>query len=176
MEITEELRQELDATGAALLEEAQQVRATRTLRDPVIEAKMGGEWRDLSRYFAGPRVTRRARALVPGPNRAARNFARKVRTAELRERLEMTDGTGNLMVNIARLATLRSEHRRADASYQRPAAGPHHPNERLTTFGISVRLRPGDEPGMPILVGGTARQLACYRRAIRHALAREVKA
>jgi hypothetical protein len=148
-----------------------------------------GEWADLTKYMkAGsvhapdwgppfpdpvrPRITRRARALVPGPNRAARNFARKVRVRELPQRLEMTAGTGNLMVNICRLATGRSRDRRADASYQRPAApAPKHPNGRLDTFGMTVR-GDWDNGGGVTIRGGTARQRACYRRAVERWMAR----
>jgi hypothetical protein len=148
-----------------------------------------GEWADLTKYIKTggehapdwgppfpdpmkPRVTRRARALVPGPNRGARNFARKVRVAELKQRLEMTDGTGNLMVNICRLAALRSGHRRADASYQRPAAPtPKHPNGRLDTFGMAAR-GDWDNGGGVTIRGGTARQRACYRRAVERWMAR----
>lgn len=135
-----------------------------------LEAKTAdGEWADLTKYMqaiTAPRITRRARALVSGPNRAARNFARKVRVAELPKRLEMTSGTGNLMVNICRLATLRSEHRRADTSYQRPAdPTPKHPNNRLDAFGMRVQ-GDWDNGGGVTISGGTARQKACYRRAV----------
>ena len=151
-----------------------------------IETKtQSGEWADLTRYMQaggehapdwGPpfpdpmgvlKITAKG---LPGMRKLQRQAAYRVRVLALAERLEITGGTGNFMVNLCRDGARRSAGRRADASYQRPAAGPHHPNERLSTFGISVRLRPGDEPGMPILVGGTKRQQACYRRAIARAV------
>lgn len=150
-----------------------------------IEAQLPtGEWADLTKYVkAGgvhapdwgppfpdpmrPRVTKRARAILSaGPNRGMRNFARRVRVAELPQRLEMTGGTGNLMVNICRLATRRSADRRADASYQRPAdPTPRHPNRRLDAFGMTVR-GDWDNGGGVVIRGGTAKQQACYRRAV----------
>jgi hypothetical protein len=95
-----------------------------------------------------------------------RQRALRVRVLALKERLEITGGTGNLMVNICRAGTRQSALDRA--YWARGGDGqtaPKHPNDRLRHYGIQVRLHP--EPGrMPILIGGTARQRACYRRAV----------
>jgi hypothetical protein len=143
----------------------------------MIEAKLGDDWTDFTKYVQPdwgppfrdpmqPRKTRKQLARIPGPNRTKRNQARRARTLALKKRLEITGGTGNLMVNICRTGTRQAaldKARRARGGDGQTA--PKHPNDRLQHYGMRVRLHP--EPGrMPVLIGGTARQRACYRRAV----------
>jgi hypothetical protein len=95
-----------------------------------------------------------------------RELAYRARKAELNDLLQLTGGTGNLMVNICRSGTRQSAAdkaaRRKGGDGQTPKM---HPNSRLRIYGIRAELNP-EGVGMPILVGGTARQRACYRRAV----------
>jgi hypothetical protein len=143
-----------------------------------LEAQLSsGEWADLTKYMQAsdqhamsdpmrPRVYRKVREKIPGPNRAARNFARRVRVAELPARLDMTGGTGNMMVNICRSGTRQSAQDKARRLHQGPGGrGPTHPNKRLDAFGMTVR-GDWDNGGGVLIKGGTARQRACYVRAV----------
>lgn len=115
-------------------------------------------------WTVGPRKTRKELARIPGPLRVKRELRYRNRKASLAERLEATQGTGNLMVNICRSGTRQAAQRKAErlrgGNGQAPA---RHPNERLLTFDIKIAL---DDSGNPRLTGGTARQHACYWRAV----------
>src|ERR1044071_1455970 len=140
-----------------------------------------GEWTDFTKYVqAGgahapdwgppfrdplqPRKTRKQLARIPGPLRAKRNQARRARVLALSERLVITGGTGNFMVNLC-----RSWSATAAADKARRLRGgdgqtePKHPNDRLRHYGMRGGL---GLDGRPISKGGTGRQARCYLRAV----------
>lgn len=101
-----------------------------------------------------------------GPQTRARRAAYDKRRSELVTRNRMTDGVGSFMVEGVRAQTVQNEYDRATrAGGGAGGQGPTNPNTRLTTFGIKV------EPALNghgyDLVGGTARQRACYLRAVK---------
>jgi hypothetical protein len=145
-----------------------------------IEAKtQDGEWADLTRYMqlGGEHVMRELvinrrplDLLSIGPRTEQRRAEYARRVKHLKLTLDATGGTGNMMVQGCRahwrmIEADRAERRKQGDSARRPTA-PHHPNERLRTYGIKVALDPNG-PGLPILAGGTARQRASYQRVTR---------
>lgn len=146
-----------------------------------LEALIGDEWADLTEYMqTGGERALEAIALAPtgrssahiwdasvrggkasGPNRWARAQALRARVLALPQRLEITGGTGNMMVNLCRSGTHQAQlDKRVRTSMRKDA---HHPNERLRHYGLKVTLR---HDGEPVITGGTARQRACYLRAV----------
>lgn len=102
-----------------------------------------------------------------GPTRAKRELEYRVRKTELAERLEITGGTGNLMVNMCRSLTRQAV---ADKAL-RVKGGPgrtqmHHPNRRIAWYGLWVNLAGSWEQADAAVFGGTRRQVSCYRRAV----------
>lgn len=89
----------------------------------------------------------------PSPDRTARDTARRARMLALPERLEITGGTGNLMVNICRSQALQSATDRA----ARARGGPGG----VSRMSLEQRERRWARNGP------TARQ---FRQAIRMAL------
>lgn len=153
-----------------------------------IEAQMSdGRWDDLTQYLeAGsvrmqhspdwgppfpdpmrPRTTRWERTLrdrmYVGPTRRTRAMDYRARAASLPERLKITEGTGNWMVNICQSGTRQAAQDKAARAFRSMRKDMHHPNERLRTYGLKIEL---DEHGRPVVTGGTARQRACYLRAV----------
>lgn len=110
-----------------------------------------------------PRKTRKELARIPGPNRVKRKVAYRVRMAALPQRLDITDGTGNMMVNLCRSGTRQAQLDKAERARTSMRKDAHHPNERLRHYGLKVTLR---HDGEPVITGGTARQRACYLRAV----------
>jgi hypothetical protein len=132
----------------------------------MIEAKLGDDWADLTRYVqAGGE---RALEALPPRIESGRRFGRteerqralRARVLALQERLEITGGTGNLMVNICRSGTRTAALDKAwRARGGDGQTAPKHPNDRLRHYGLRVTLK-GE------VIGGTARQRACYWRAV----------
>lgn len=115
----------------------------------------------------GPRVRRGTPGAtvlrVIGPQTRQRRAALAARAQGFAVLLEATDGVGNLTVVAVRAQTRLNARDRAERERQWPGGlGPVNPNRRLATFGMRVQLKMDGH----ILVGGTARQRACYRRAV----------
>lgn len=151
-----------------------------------IEAQTSaGEWADLTKYMQaggehapdwGPPFPDPMRRRIETGRRFGktleRELAYRVRKAELNDRLQLTEGTGNLMVNMCRSGTRQSA---ADKAMHRKG-GPgrtqmHHPNRRLAWYGLTANINGAWEQPDAQISGGTARQRACYRRAVERYLA-----
>lgn len=109
--------------------------------------------------------------VTAGPNRRLRALAYRTRVARLPHLLESTGGTGNPMVNLCRSGTEQSAR---DKTLRLKGGdgqtSPLSPDARLRTYGMRVELAAAPLSGYRI-VGGTARQRACYLRAVeRHVL------
>jgi hypothetical protein len=100
-----------------------------------------------------------------GPRTKQRLVAYSVRVKSLPLLKDTYGPSANPMVALARAATLTSALDRAERMKQGPGGvGPTPPNRRLATFGMRVELDDSYEGHQ--LVGGTARQRKCYRRAV----------
>ncbi len=142
-----------------------------------------GEWTDITKYVQPgsvhlsdwgppfpdpmqPRKTRKQLARIPGPNRVKRQRALRARVLALPQRLEITGGTGNFMVNLCRSGTRQAALDKAwRARGGDGQTAPKHPNDRLRHYGLKVVLDARVSGGFRV-IGGTARQRACYLRAV----------
>lgn len=143
-----------------------------------------GTWDDLTAYVEQgslrllaevqgqqpiPHLGRSLRAKVAkpmGPRTKQRLIAYSVRVKSLPLLRDTYGPSANPTVALARAATRTSALDRALLKKQgRGGRGPTPPNRRLATFGMRVVLDDHAPDGYR-LVGGTARQQRCYRRAV----------
>lgn len=136
------------------------------MTDMKIEAKLGEDWHDLTRYMqAGgehaPRwLPRHERKPLLGPRRTQRR-------AQLVQRMLTLDPKRphNPVVAAVRAQTDLNELDKAVRNHKgKGGAGPLPPNRRLEAFGMSIQLT--DDRNGYRLIGGTQRQRACYVRAV----------
>jgi hypothetical protein len=137
-----------------------------------------GIWDDISRFIAPyppshplgsrgqlRRVMRSAPKYI-GPRTTARLAAYAARVESLPLLRETYGPCANPTVAGVRAQTRLNERDRAERSGRgQGGTAPTHPNRRLAAFGIRVEVDESTSLGYR-LVGGTARQQACYRRAV----------
>src|SRR4051812_30642502 len=101
-----------------------------------------------------------------GPRTRARLVAYAVRVQRLPLLKDVYGPSGNPMVAAARAGTATSASDKAKRANKGPGGrGPTQPNRRLAAFGMRVEIDERERDGYR-LVGGTARQKRCYRRAV----------
>lgn len=137
------------------------------MTDMKIEAKLGEDWHDLTRYMqAGgehaPRwLPRHERKPLLGPRRTQRR-------AQLVQRMLTLDPERphNPVVAAVRAQTDLNERDRAARNHKgKGGTGLTRPSRRLAAFGMRVEID-GTQPYGYRLIGGTQRQRACYLRSV----------